>query len=450
MAPSGDDTGPGTADQPFRTIQRGLDAAGQPGDTVTVRAGTYAEHLTLRSAGTRRGFVTLQAAAGERPVLDGTGLPGGHMIFLQNISYVRIVGFELAHNHGVLDGSAIRIEGSGSHIEIRNNVIHDLRGQSAMGITVYGTAARPMSRIIIDGNQVYDAEPAPSEAIVLNGNVRNFQITNNTVHDVNNIGIDLIGGERDIHPTQGARLGVVRGNVVFNARSTYEDGFAAGIYVDGGADIVIENNVSHHNDIGMEIGAENRGAVAHSITVRNNLIYENDKAGLAFGGFDRSAGRVQASTFVNNTVYGNDTRGVGFGQLWIQYASNNVVASNIFYANAHQMLLASDAGNSRNKLNHNVWYAAGDAGSARFTWNGVEYATFDAYRAGTGQDRRSVLADPRFVDAAAGDFHVRTGSPAIDVASPSPSQFAPTDFAGRRRPAGPRADAGAFEGFVDT
>jgi len=55
---------------------------------------------------------------------------------------------------------------------------------------------------VIDGNEVYDCDPAPSEALTLNGNVDGFQVTNNVVHDVNTIGIDAIGGERDIQPDQ--------------------------------------------------------------------------------------------------------------------------------------------------------------------------------------------------------------------------------------------------------
>ena len=80
------------------------------------------------------------------------------------------------------------------------------------------------------------APPAPSEALVLNGNVTGFQVTGNVVRDVNNIGIDMIGGETDIQPNPAlvARNGIVRRNVVVAANSNYEGGYAAGIYVDGG------------------------------------------------------------------------------------------------------------------------------------------------------------------------------------------------------------------------
>jgi hypothetical protein len=51
--------------------------------------------------------------------------------------------------------------------------------------------------------------------------------------------------------------------------------------------------------------------------------------------------------------------------------------------------------------------------------------------------------DPRFVDPANGDFHLQTGSPAIDAADPAAVD--PVDFDGTARPQGSRRDIGAFE-----
>jgi hypothetical protein len=46
VAPAGEDSASGAQDKPFRTIQRGVNAA-QAGDTVFVRAGRYEEHVNL-------------------------------------------------------------------------------------------------------------------------------------------------------------------------------------------------------------------------------------------------------------------------------------------------------------------------------------------------------------------------------------------------------------------
>ena len=140
MAPVGSDGGPGTLAQPFATIKHALDLA-RAGDTVDVRGGTYHEQVTFpRSGSATAGYITLTAHPGERPVLDGTGFHAGNMVAVRNVSYVKVAGFEIAHFTGVIDGSGVRVIGSGgNHIEVRDNLIHDIRGQSAMGITVYGT-----------------------------------------------------------------------------------------------------------------------------------------------------------------------------------------------------------------------------------------------------------------------------------------------------------------------
>lgn len=54
-----------------------------------------------------------------------------------------------------------------------------------------------------------------------------------------------------------------------------------------------------------------------------------------------------------------------------------------------------------------------------------------------------VNMDPRFVNAVNGDFHLLTGSPAIDKADPAATQA--VDFEGTARPQGAGRDIGAFE-----
>jgi cysteine-rich repeat protein len=435
----------------FIVIQDALDVA-VAGDTVQVheKPTPYFERLVFPASGSMGGgFITLQAAAGEQPVLDGTGVPGDEfMILIDSKSWVKVIGFEIQNNLGVGDGSGVRVLGAGSHIEIRNNRIHDMRGQNAMGITVYATEATAISDLVIDGNEVYDCEPATSESIVLNGNVDGFVVSNNHVHDVDNIGIDCIGGESDIQPddTKVCRNGVIRGNRVERARSSYGGGFAAGIYVDGGRDVVIENNVVTECDVGMEIGAENPGIATRDILVRNNVIFNNDKAGLGFGGYDVDRGRVRDSVFTNNTLFKNDTLGAGFGELWIQYAEDNVVRNNLFYSTSQNKLLVSEYGNVNTDLDYNLWYTDAGSGAALFSWNATPYVGFAAYQAGTGEDANSTFGNPLLTSPPTGDFHLGIGSPAINAGDPG---FTPAigevDLDGAARVNGPRVDCGADE-----
>lgn len=431
----------------FASVQAALDTA-QAGDSVQVRQQTYSEKIAFpRSGNPVDGHITLQAFPGDAPILDGTGVPGDNMVLIDNRSYVKLIGFEIRNNLNVDDGSGVRIVGAGTHIEVRDNEIHDIRGDHAMGITVYGTEAAPIDQLIIDGNAIRDCEPFSSEALTLNGNVSNFQVTNNVVRDVNNIGIDFIGGETDIQPdpSKVARNGVCRGNQVLRARQQ-GGGFAGGIYVDGGRDIVIENNIVSESDLGIEIGAENAGIVTENIVVRNNLVYANEKAGIVFGGFQASVGRVRNSRFLNNTCYRNDTQGAGFGELWIQFAEDNQVRNNIFSSTAQNLLVLSEDGNVDNLLDYNLFFTDAGAGSATFVWQGTAYPSYAAYLAGSGQDANSLFGDPQLVAPNAQDFHLGAGSPAVDGGDPA---FVPaggeTDIDGSTRVSGGRVDIGADE-----
>lgn len=428
------------------TIQAALNDA-MPGDVIQVQSGVYNEKIIFpRSGNASAGYITLMAVTGAASIIDGSGLPAGDMVLIPSRSYVKIIGFEIRNNLGVNDASGIRVTGAGSFIEIRNNRIHEIRGQHAMGITIYGTEVTAISNLIIDSNEIYDCDPADSEALTLNGNVTDFEVTNNIVRDVNNIGIDFIGGETDIQPDPAlvTRNGVCRGNQVY--RANHVDGYAGGIYVDGGKDIVIENNIVSECDLGIEIGAENAGFVTSGVIVRNNRIYRNQKAGLVFGGYDVSVGRTANCKFLNNVLFKNDVLNDGVGEVWIQYAENNILRNNIFFCTGQNILLYSEAGNINNTLDYNQWYTAAGAGSAQFIWRSVFYGSFTAYRNGTGQDANSQFGNPLFVSAAAADFHVAANSPVINKGDPA---FVPdvgeVDIDNQPRLSGGRVDIGADE-----
>ncbi len=77
VAPSGDDANPGTRRAPFRTIQRAAEAA-QPGDVVTVHAGTYRERINPPRGGlSDRRRIVYQAARGERVEIKGSEVVTG-------------------------------------------------------------------------------------------------------------------------------------------------------------------------------------------------------------------------------------------------------------------------------------------------------------------------------------------------------------------------------------
>jgi alpha-L-arabinofuranosidase len=72
VATVGDDSNPGTTNQPFKTIQKAATVM-QPGDTCYVRAGTYREKVIPPRGGTSESQrIVYKAYPGERPVIKGS------------------------------------------------------------------------------------------------------------------------------------------------------------------------------------------------------------------------------------------------------------------------------------------------------------------------------------------------------------------------------------------
>ena len=306
---NGDDANSGARTAPWRTIQHAADAV-RAGSTVNVRGGVYEERVTINVSGNAGdGYVTFRSYPGETAVLDGahfTPAARSGMLVIHNKSYIRIEGFEIRNYRTAghrLTPLGISVTGIGSHIELLHNNVHHIEnnfqgrdapgsGGNGFGIAVYGTDARtPISDLVIDGNEVHHLKTGSSESLVVNGNVANFRITNNVVHDNNNIGIDIIGFERTAPDpaVDQARDGVVSGNLVYNITSRGNPAYgndqsSDGIYVDGGARVLIERNIIHHVDFGIELASEHRNRTTSYITARNNLIYACNTAGVSIGG----------------------------------------------------------------------------------------------------------------------------------------------------------------------
>ncbi len=470
VATTGNDGGDGSFGSPWRTIQHAADTA-VAGDTVYVMGGTYNEVVTFANSGSATGgYITFESYPGQTAIVDGTGLeiPGGQygLLTVQNRNYLAIGGFEIRNyqSNAIADVPiGIYVTGADSNIQILGNRIHDIAttakgcNANALGMAVYGSRApASINNLVIGGNEVFDNTTGCSETVTLNGNVDGWRVTNNLIHDNNNIGFDAIGFEQ-VSPEPAydqARNGKVSGNILYNITSfdnpAYGQQYAAdGIYVDGGTGIVIERNLVRRADLNLELASENSGKVTSFITARSNLIYNANSVGVSIGGYGPQRGGTDHCDIVNNTLFMNDTKNTGNGEFQIQYyATNNLFENNIVNATAQGLFLHSTTTSETDPatLDYNLYFSSTGAGGGVWQWNQTRYRGFTKYQAATGQDAHASFANPLFLSIATPDLQVQPASPAVDNGNNLGSTVVGTlDFAGNPRVQGPDIDIGAYE-----
>ncbi len=419
----------------YSSIQAAVNAA-NPCDTVLVRAGIYKESVTFSRGGSAAGgYITVKGEPGT--IIDG-GNNNEVGIHIAGKSYIKIIGMTIRNITSGDTPMGIHVEGASTHIELRNNLVHNIEctGSSdesnAHGIAIYGNSSTPISNIIIDGNEIRDCKLGQSESMVLNGNVTDFIVSKNKVHDNDNIGIDFIGyEENDDVPDSlnSARNGICVDNVVYNISSANNPTYggersADGIYVDGGHDIIIERNTVDNCDVGIEAASEHKGKSTSNIIIRNNFVSRSYQGNIQMGGYDASVGKATNITVVNNTTYGG-----GSGEVFIQYNTNTVsIKNNIFYAASGEEYIVNDGANNTNiSVNNNLYYGASTSSSGSFN------------------DSNSIFANPQLVNTYH-DMHIKPGSRAINAGvSLSADTAGEYDIDGNPRVQGGTINIGAHE-----
>ena len=481
VSTTGSDSNPGTLAQPWLTIQHAANTV-TAGATVYVLAGVYNQSINFPNSGTASAPVVFASYPGQTAVIDGTGLSAAGIQGLINIinqSYITISGFEIRNyttSSSAATPSGVWITGYGAGVRILNNRVHDITTKSeangnAFGISVYGTSQTPITQLVISGNEVYQLKTGESESVNVDGNVTHFQITNNLIHDNDNIGIDAIGYE-GVGPVgyDEAMYGEISGNTIYNISGIANAGEgdeydADGLYCDGCAYVTFERNVVFQVDYGIETTSENQVCLTNGTewtggnqgsgtaargkypcygrfaTVRNNLFYKANSCGNSIGGYayatrtgggSNGGGSSYHDVFVNNTLYGNGTQagnsseGTPSGEFQIQHQvganQGDVYQNNLLFAGAPNIWINSyvpcDASYAcpPARLNWNLYYSvAGYQEGTSILWGNVSsYPSFSNWQSTTGQDADSVNADPLLVDPGATppDFDILPSSPA--------------------------------------
>jgi len=413
VAPGGNDGWPGTEAQPWATVNHAAVTL-VAGDTVYVKTATYYLTSTIqcKNSGVAGNPITFAACPGHTPVLDGTNIVGWNWdgIFRVNAkAYINIEGFDIRHAQWVAAPNAVFgvYVNASDHVNILRNHTYD-----TLGSGIYVSAS---TNIVAEGNEVELACNDGSQECISFVSVDGFEIRYNNVH---HNGPGTNGGEL-IDMKEACKNGKCHHNLV-------HDGNRTGIYVDSWnkdeSNIEVYDNHIYNCFHGGANSSEN-GGFLHNIRWYNNLIHDCSQFGIAVANWGNPTTHAMQDIYItNNTIYHNGhSFAWGAGMLLNNVqATNIVVRNNIF---------------SQNKANK-IFFGTVGVGSSV-----IEYNLYDGVGANPGTNFQT--GSPAFVNPAANDYRLSTGSIAIDKGVTV--EAVATDFDGNARPQGLGYDIGAYE-----
>jgi parallel beta-helix repeat protein len=361
--------GPGTASQPFCTIQEAASVA-VAGQTVQVAAGTYPEDVTPAHTGLPGSPITFTAAPGALVTVTGT----------------------------VADSDGFTIFGK-SHITIRD-------------FTISGTAGHGISAILtcsylrIIGNHITRAGRSTNPSTIrraINLDVATHSLVQNNVLDRNtSSGVYLAPGSND---------NTVDHNIIsFNA-SGYTDPsgkyhrLAPGIDVRGDSN-TISHNISHNNDdsgIQLAHGAS-RNVVANNVSY-NNKNYPDTRAG--DHGIDVSG--APDNIIVSNTIYDNRTAGINVeGTSTGTRLANNISVNNGLRVSSRTKgdIRVTSTATSGTTIDYDQIYMTYTTGTI-ITWDSRAFKSLASlHKSYPNVEPHGLQANPDWVNPRSGDFHL--------------------------------------------
>jgi len=412
---NGNDSLPGSSwTQAKRTIGKAI-AAAPDGAEIWIGRGLYAEHVTLKPGlKLYGGFSGAEAALSERDwrtnITAIWGTTNQVVVSITNAGpETRLDGLTIGGGNGI-HGGGIRMVGSApviAHCTLRNNMTDG----AGAGISIWGF-------YVLGGGTGY-----------LPCITNNYILDNQSLNDEGDGGgIAVIGSSPVIAFNVIARNTAARnGGGIVCWRHSFPTI----------ANNVIEANSASYDELTVSLGGGGIFASATDLDGRpiefamsepficNNVIAAN--GGNLGGGISVVDSQLGAARIVNNTIVANNGAGIYWANTW-PTNENNVVA---FNAVGFERGIA---GTSDADIRFNDVY--GNAG------RGVS-ANFRGTADRTGA-QGNVSADPKFANAAVGEYHLQPDSPCVDAGSTGLSNAWP-DIDLQARVQGLAVDMGADE-----
>jgi autotransporter-associated beta strand protein len=335
-----------------------------------------------------------------------------------------------------VSGNATGIDCESKVAEIYGNSIHDnIVGMTSLQGVLGPDNPAPFGA---EGGKTPNNIYGNQTGVLVPGGASGVIVHFNDIHN-NAIGIEQLGDNsliiaNDIHDnrkTDGTGIGI-RGAGVLGPGGWGGDlynlirGNDIGVWTLPGAEVRF--NRIYDNTTGVYAGKDPGDPFVH-----HNLIYDNTGRGILVDG-------AQGVDIRNNTIYSTAGNGVELTGS----ASNVDVRNNIIWTGSGVGLYVSADSQFGYTSDYNDLYTSG--GGGRVAFQGKDFYDLYDWQAEAESDLHSIgytvvdpgLDNPQFVDLAAGDFHLLTGSTCIDAGDPRSS------VALEPSPNGGRIDLGAY------
>ena len=410
VAPTGNDGNSGSSSAPWANIQPFGNVA-QAGDTVIVKAGTYPGAIFgWDPAG--QGQYAVIAGTASKPIIieaDPNAAPGTVVIHSRNsktaialdlepgCDYVNIIGFTVTSD-GSVTKAGIKASGSTGN-QILSNTVNGVAG-------IGGIFVDAVTNVLIKGNTCLNTQGTGTtgHGMYLAGSSTGVTITNNFIHDNQYVGLH-VNGDLSSGPPGIVTNALIESNFIYNNGQN-------GINADG----------------------------LQSSTIRNNLIYSYANYGIVLYQID--AGDSGKNNLIVNNTFASPQSGAGAAVRIINAGTGNTLFNNICLGGGGVTYRISSDSLPGMISDYNVasaLYQSEDTGATE---------TLAQWQA-SGQDAHSFVAasSALFVNAGASDYHLKSGSPAIDkgVATLNSKNAPNYDLDNTTRPQGAGYDSGAYE-----